>query len=298
MNFKKYICTISDDHYLSRGLALIESLKKYNDDVHVFYLCINDKCFNNVKNTKIDGVEFIHVKDIIKNDSRFLNIIPSREATAVGSVTEISQDLIELAYKMSSYFPKYCLDVYDIDHVIYMDADIYFYKSLDTIYSDVGDKSFGIVEHRIPYSGCGKYNVGVIYNKNNKTAKSILDFWSYCVLDPNNPFAEKFGTCGDQKYLELIYTLYGSDNIAIIGDSTGHLAPWNIPHHRYMHERGKIVWENKIQDLVYIHYSNFISDIKNMTYKVGPRHGIDRVDSIPWLADMCEEYLKSIKDNT
>jgi len=295
---KKYICTVSDDHYLSRGLSLVESLKKYNENIHVFYLCVNKKCVDAVKNLKIDYVEFVDIKNVINGDERFLNIIPSREATAVGQATEISQDLIELVYKMSSYFPKYCLKTYDIDHVIYADSDIYFYNSLNSIYEDVGDKSFGIVEHRLPYTGCGKYNVGVIYNKNDKIGNSILDFWSYCVLDPNNPFSEQFGTCGDQKYLELIYQLYGDKNISIIGNLTGHLAPWNLRYHQYKHEKGKIIWNDNIQDLVYIHYSNFIADIDNMTYKVGPRHGIDRVDGVPWLAEMCEEYLKSIKDNS
>jgi hypothetical protein len=259
---------------------------------------VNQKCVDAVKSIKIDNVDFVDVRDIIQHDERFLNIIPSREATAVGNATEISQDLIELVYKMSSYFPRYCLKTYDIDHVIYSDSDIYFYKSLDSIYNDVGNKSFGIVEHRLPYTGCGKYNVGVIYNRNDKVAKSILDFWSYCVLDPNNPFAEQFGTCGDQKYLELIYHLYGEKNISIMGNETGHLAPWNMAYHQYLEQRGKIIWNGIPQDLVYIHYSNFIADIQNMTYKVGPRHGIHRVDNVPWLAEMCEEYLQSIKDNS
>ena len=121
---KKYICTVSDDHYLSRGLSLVESLKKYNENIHVFYLCVNKKCVDAVKNLKIDYVEFVDIKNVINGDERFLNIIPSREATAVGQATEISQDLIELVYKMSSYFPKYCLKTYDIDHVIYADSDL------------------------------------------------------------------------------------------------------------------------------------------------------------------------------
>jgi hypothetical protein len=71
-----------------------------------------------------------------------------------------------------------------------------------------------------------------------------------------------------------------------------------MPYHQYHKDiPGKIMWDGKMQDLVYIHFSNFTVDFDSMTYKVGPRHGINRVDSIPWLASMCEEYFYAIKEN-
>ena len=292
---KKYICTLSDKHYFTRGMALIESLKKYNENITVYYLCMDEESYNKSKTIEDKNIIFIFYKDIIKGDDQFKDIKPGREATAVGEHTEISCELMEMNYKMSSFFPKYCLKTYEIDHIIYIDSDIFFYDSLDSIYEDVGDKSIGFVEHRLPYTGCGIYNVGVLYFKNDEVSNSMLNFWSYCVLDPTNQYAEEFGTCGDQKYLELMYKLY-QNNIAIIGNRTGHLAPWNLAFHEYTYDE-HIVWRKNKQKVVYIHFSNFTPDFHNMSYKVGPRHGINSVDSVPWLARKCEEYLYALKEN-
>lgn len=292
---KKYICTLSDINYFFRGMALIDSLKKHNDNIIVYYLCMDRESYEKSKKINDETVKFIFIDDIIKNDNRFKNITASREAIASSEHSNINSNLMELLYIMSSYFPKYCLETFDIDHVIYADSDIYFYESLDSVYADVESKDLGLVEHRIPHTNCGFFNVGIIYFKNSKTAKSILNFWNYCVMDQSNPFHKEYGDCGDQKYLELIYKIYKND-ISIIGDKTGHLAPWNLLYHRYSDD-GEIWWMNKKQKLVYIHFSNFDPDFDSMTYKVAPRHGINSIESVPWLAKKCEQYLNSLKDN-
>ena len=69
-----------------------------------------------------------------------------------------------------------------------------------------------------------------------------------------------FGTCGDQKYLELIYSFY-RNKTAVIDKNFGHLAPWNVTHHKY--EDRKIIWKSQAQDLVYFHFAHFVIESEN-----------------------------------
>ena len=227
----KYICTISDNNYLNRGLSLVDSLNKYNHDVFVYYLCMDEESYINGLSKNIKNVKFIFIDDVIQDYARFDDIIPSEEALAMEQQTGISAIRMELNYKMSSYFPEYCLRTFEIDHILYSDSDIYFYDSLDFVYDDVDDKSMGLVEHRVQ-TNCGLFNVGIIYIKNNQVGRQMLNMWIDCVMNPYNKYAKEYGTCGDQKYLELLYKLY-PENISIIGEKTGHLAPWNLKNHGY-----------------------------------------------------------------
>lgn len=292
----KKICTLSDIRYLNRGLALIDSLNRYND-VYVYYLCMDEKCYHVLKNKHLKNVEVLFINDIIHKDCKFDIKLSYQNYNVVhDSSKSVSEVELEMYYKMSSYFPDYCLKKYDIDHIIYIDSDIYFYKSLDYIFEDVKDKSFGFVEHRLPWiPHCGKFNVGVIYMKNDNNTASILDLWKYCVNTPNNEFEKDYGVCGDQKYLELIEKNF-QDSIAIIGKSTGHLAPWNLMYHQYTYD-GRIIWNEKAQDLVYFHFSNFYPNFENDTYIIAPRHGIESVSNIEWLDKKCKEYFYKLKEN-
>jgi len=292
----KYICTLSDFKYLPRGLALIDSLNKHNKDVYVFYLCMDQKTYDALTQKNIPNVEPIPVSEILQAyPDAFSNVIPSSVSLQVEKDTGESAVSNEFHYRMSSHFPDFILRNRKVDHVIYSDADIYFYQPLDSIYNDVGDKSFGVVEHRIEWTGCGVYNVGIIYMKNDSHTLDILTLWKYCVSTPKNEYEEVYGVCSDQKYLELVELKF-KDHFAIIGDTTGHLAPWNLRYHMFTPD-GKLVWKDVVQELVYFHFSNFIPNLTSMTYQLGPRHGV--MDTrIPWLQEKCFEYLKSIKDNT
>jgi hypothetical protein len=118
-------------------------------------------------------------------------------------------------------------------------------------------------------------------------------------MNPDNPYSAEYGTCGDQKYLDLIYKLY-TKHIAIIGNTnsiTGHLAPWNYASHMYTDD-GQLVWMGKKQKLTYIHFSNFVVDFQNDTYKIAPRHGIDSIVCTPWVNASIYLYYQNIKERT
>ena len=41
MNKKKLICTYFDENYLPRGLALIDSIKRNNNNIQLVILCLD-----------------------------------------------------------------------------------------------------------------------------------------------------------------------------------------------------------------------------------------------------------------
>lgn len=288
------ICTLSDRNYISRAFAMIKSLEKYNQNIIVYFLCMDDFTYETVTNKNLKNIIPIHVNELIEGDERFNSLKPDKHALQVAADTGSTLNM-NFYYAMSSTLPKYCFENYSLEHILYCDSDIFFYDSLSTIENDINNKSFGIVEHRDVWGGCGKYNVGIVYMKNNSITKDILELWNYCVLTEGNEYQEKYGNCGDQQYVELLYEKYNND-IAVIGDTTGHLAPWNLITHKFTLDE-HIIWKENKQKVIYIHFSNFTPNFEDMTYKVGPRHGINSVDQVPWLARKCKEYLQAIKDN-
>jgi len=86
------------------------------------------------------------------------------------------------------------------------------------------------------------------------------------MMSNNHSYALGFGTCGDQKFLEVIKSIYGT-NVAIIDKNVGHLAPWNVTFHQYKDE--KIIWNDIEQELLYFHYAHFTINETNYSASYG-----------------------------
>ena len=48
-----FFCTLFDSNYLTRGLAMYESLAKHCDDFHLFIFSFDDKCLEVLKKLKL-----------------------------------------------------------------------------------------------------------------------------------------------------------------------------------------------------------------------------------------------------
>jgi len=296
----KRFCTTSDINFLHRGLSLYESLSKHNDDFELFYLCSDEESYQKLKGLDLDRIIPISLEDIFKKDPTLeaaRDNEPSYEAINVGNKTGCNPKKVQFFWCLSSYFTWYILDREDTDSVLYIDPDIYFYSDWELIYEEIEQKSIGIVRHRIPYSpAVGEFNVGILYFKKDLTGYACSTFWKDCLLDNKNKYYGTHGMCGDQKYLELFPPLYGEENVCIIDKKVGHLAPWNLPYHRYTDK--KIIWNHQVQPVVYYHFSDFKAHYDKGYYEIGPRHGFtkDITSQMPILIqDLCSEYFSSLK---
>ena len=140
-----------------------------------------------------------------------------------------------------------------------MDSDIYFYQSVDIVNREVENYSIGIITHRHPHflnnnTDVGKYNVGIVYFRNDEIGRSCSSFWKELMINVDNEWVNEYGSCGDQKYLELFEKQF--TNVCVIDKLVGHAAPWCFDAHEYI-DKYTIKYKDNIQKLVFIHFSHF-----------------------------------------
>ena len=70
----KNICTVSDSNYLTKGLALYESLKHNTENIVLHYLCIDESAYNKLKQFESNSLKVYSVNDYINNDSALLDL--------------------------------------------------------------------------------------------------------------------------------------------------------------------------------------------------------------------------------
>lgn len=235
MNF----CTVADKNYLTQGLTMYYSLKKHNPDFRMHWLALDYETFEAIKDHEIAAYQ---LSDVIDH-------IPDNDLTKKESI-----------YALTPTFVHYLLDTQRIDELAHVDADIYFLNDWQIIRNELFKADVGIHEHRINYyKNTGRFNVGFVYFRNNTNGRECAEFWKKCTWDKHNPYWEEYGTCHDQKYLELFEKHY--DNVHII--QSHHLAAWNFKNHTYY--EGKVGYKGVIDKPIFIHFSHFRWDSKGYT---------------------------------
>src|SRR5690554_729544 len=184
-------CTVFDTHYLSRGLALYESLNKHTPNFHLYIFAFNDKAYDLLTEMNLSQTTIISLAEF--ENEALLKVKPYRS-------------IAEYCWTCTSSSILYCLDTFSLDHCTYLDADLYFFNSPQLLISEMGDKSVMITEHRYTprYDQSeisGKYCVQFMYFKNNDEARKVLNWWveaciDWCYATPED------GKFGDQKYLD------------------------------------------------------------------------------------------------
>ena len=267
----KNFCSISDVNFYHKISALNQSLLKYNSDYKLHLLCIDDQIYNKMLYKK--NVICYRLTDLLKKDKIFSqsqNNPPSREAIINAQGNRTKAERLQFIWTLSPYFTWWCLENLEIDDLLYIDSDIYFFADYNKLYKHLEDCSVAVVEHRCPYNpDNGEYNVGIVYFKNDYDGYRCCTWWKNCLLLTNHEFYVSHGTCGDQKYLELFPKLFAK--VKVLDPFIGHLAPWNFLYHSY--EGDKIIWKNQKQELLYCHFSNF-KTLDEGGYSLARRHGL------------------------
>ena len=277
------LCCVSDFNFLPNGLALYESMKQFDSNFTLHYLCMDDESFELLKELNEDIVAY-PLSDFLNRDEALADLA--------------TQNYRYFCWSLASYFTNHLMDKINED-ITYIDSDILFYDKIETVLNEIGSKDVGLFRHRqYPLShpnGNGWFNVGVVHFKNSDVAKGLLSWWADAVLHKKYP---ELATCGDQKYLDVF--LEHAENIFIDGN-IGHGAPWHWQLYDYSSyfEDGCITWEGKKQKLVFSHFSDFTTNIEDNTYTTGLRHsgftpqGMYQTNSA--LKKIHDDYFESIK---
>ena len=257
----KNYCTLGDSKYLPHLVCLISSiLKNFKHEYTIHVLSLDEKTHKILSNKfSKDKVKIYSLDELQENfEIKAIRFLPAGNE-AISNATSSNKDpqFVQFCWALAPHFSEWIMKK-TMQSVAYVDADIVFYRDMDQFYSELGNKSIGFVRHRIDYLyTSGEFNVGIVYFNYDGPGRSALKFWCDVMKNPNNPYSLGYGTCGDQKYLEAIHSIFRED-VAIVDKKFGHLAPWNVTFHGY--KNNKIIWENIEQDLTYFHFAHFVWD--------------------------------------
>ena len=156
MNF----CTLFDSKYLSRGIALYNSLRRYEPNALLFVVAFDNVCEETLIKLNLKNMVVISLNEF--EDEKLLDIKPSRSAG-------------EYCWTCTPSVIKYCIEKYDLDFCTYLDADLYFYNSPRVLLEELNDKDGDVLitEHRYTKAydqtkTSGKYCVQFMTFKNSE----------------------------------------------------------------------------------------------------------------------------------
>ncbi len=244
-NNRLNFCTLFDTYYLSRGIALYESLEAQEANFHLYIFAFNEQSYNILKSLKLTHATIVALAEFENED--LLRVKPGR---SIG----------EYCWTCTSSTILYCLDNFNLDHCIYLDADLYFFNSPRLLINEIGEKSVMITEHRYTprydqSAISGKYCVQFMYFKNNAEARICLNWWVDACIDWCFAIPEE-GKFGDQKYLDdWTERFTGIHELEHLG---GGVAPWNIQQYHFKlengHLRGTEISTQKTFDVIFFHF--------------------------------------------
>jgi len=251
-----YYCTHSDKNYLAKGIALCKSIIEKHPTAAIYYLCLDETTYDAILNLskKAEGFNVVPVHiDRLLEDKQLKALKESGHTSNYGDAHA------QFCWSLTPYFTWWLLTTKAyITELLYCDADLFFYKSPETIFEACKHKSIGIHTHRFgsydpDTNDVGEFNVGCVYFKNDNMGRKVATQWCQWLLNPQNEYAQKYGTCGDQKYLDLFIPLFGAENIAVFDRDTNpkidHGAPWNFSMYNFSQT-----------SLTFNHFSHFKTD--------------------------------------
>lgn len=208
-------CTLFDSFFLSRGLALYDSLKRTTPDIKLYLFPFDEKSDKILRALNLQDVVVVSQSQF--ETQELLNIKAERTRG-------------EYCWTCTSVIIDFCLKTFDLPYCTYLDADLFFFSNANVLVDEMGDKSVLITDHR--YSPrydqsktSGKYCVQFMTFKNDQKGLEALAWWKeQCIAWCYDKLED--GKFGDQKYLddwpERFQGIFESQN------EGGGLAPWNI----------------------------------------------------------------------
>ena len=232
MNF----CTLFNSHYLSRGLALYRSLMEQANHFHLYIFAFDKAVDDILRKMDLPNVTVISLNEF--------------ETPALLSVKQ-HRTVAEYCWTCTPSIILYCLNQFKLQDICYLDADLYFFGSPQTLLEEALDASILITEHRYTrqYDNSqlsGKYCVQFMFFRNDQNGIQALTWWKEaCIAWCYNRVED--GKFGDQKYLDDWPTRF--QGVKVLTHLGGGVAPWNIQQY-YLHqnENGEIFLTKKSQN--------------------------------------------------
>ena len=228
---RRYFCTYLDSRYLSRGLALYRSLLRHVGDFELWILCFDQLAYDGLVALKLPNVRPVSLDEFERDDHELLAVKRTRSD-------------VEYFFTCTPSLPLYVLARNEhIDVLGYLDADLFFFSSPDSVYEELETGSLLITAHDFPSDlkareQFGKFNVGLMLFRHDDHALSALSWWRERCLEWCYDRAED-GRFADQKYLDQWPTLFPETRV--MRKPAGAVAPWNWMNYEISWDRDQII---------------------------------------------------------
>lgn len=249
----RYFCTYFDHHYLPRGLALYQSLRRHCPSFELWVLCMDRLSYDVLSQLGLSDVHLISLEDVEKGDEELLRAKQNRS-------------MIEYYFTFTPSLPLYILHHYpEVEMITYLDSDLFFFDDPAPIYTEIADHSIAIVGHRFPphlrdLECFGIYNVGWLSFRRDERALACLRWWRDRCIEWCYDRCED-GRFADQKYLDHWPSLF--QGVVVLRQKGANLAPWNLANYTIC-PAGDRVWVDD-QPLIFFHFHG-LKQVTNWLY--------------------------------
>jgi len=215
----RHFCTLFDQNYLPRGLALYQSLVRLEVDFRLRVFSMDEMTASVLRRMQLPALEVVALEELEEIDQQLRSVKGSRSP-------------VEYCWSAT---PSACaasltLDP-DISEITYLDADLKFYADPAMLFDEIGGSSTAIVPHRYARrwryyeSESGIYNVSWLTFRRDRDGLEALGWWRDRCLEWCYARADD-GKFGDQKYLDDWPTRFSG--VHVLEHPGAGVAPWNV----------------------------------------------------------------------
>jgi hypothetical protein len=204
-------CTLFDQNYLAKGLALYRSMELYVGEFFLHILALDNETERLLRKQSLSRACILNLSSLVAENSAVL-------------VAQGNRTPQEFAWTLGSVWLERC--VREVGDCTYLDADSYFFSDPMTVFREIGEACAAIPPHRYSPGREGGYANG-IYNVNfvycSVEGLPFAKEWASLCLDWCY-YKHSLGRFGDQKYFDTLVPKYRIHSIRHLGCN---LAPWN-----------------------------------------------------------------------
>lgn len=279
---ERVFCTYFDSRFLPRGLALHASLMRHCPNLRLWIMCLDEDCHRTLSGLNLDGVKLLRLYELERFDPGLLEVKKSRSP-------------LEYALTCTPILPLYVLETApEVETVVYLDADLYFFSDPEPLFAELGAASIGITPHRYqaPFKDwvghTGVYNDGWVSFRRGAEALTCLRRWREQCLEWCFNRVEKERFAAEQQYLDDWTKLY--PGVRELGHPGANLGPWNLGGVQVSLEGDRVLVDGR--PLVFFHFSgikmvaSWLYDLNLADFRVRPNRAARDHIFAPYLREL------------
>ncbi|HZL46366.1 MAG TPA: hypothetical protein VFC28_09070 [Opitutaceae bacterium] len=241
-----HFCTYFDREFLPQGLALWRSMQAHDPAAVLWVLALDDFTADVLRRLGEPGLRVVPLAELEAGDPAL-------------AAAKTNRTRVEYYFTLSPCWPRWLMQTRpEIERLAYLDADLFFFGDPGVVFDELGAGSVLVCSHRFApflrhYEQHGRYNVGVLAWRRDRSGLACLDWWRERCLEWCHDRIEP-GRYADQKYLEEWPRLF--TGVVECRHPGVNLAPWNWMNHRLGFAlSGAVTVDNR--PLVIFHFARF-----------------------------------------